>query len=576
MDILVFAKQIPEVGKIEFDEATGRIRRDSVPLVTNAFDRRAIEEGLRMRERHGGRVAVATMGPPSAEQVLRDAVLMGADAGFLITDRRYAGADTLVTSRILAKFCGRVHYDAILMGKYSLDGETSQVPPEVAEMLGVPFRSSVSRIDADGGGGAVVEVENELGKADYRVTLPALFSVSEKINRARGPAREIQDFTPFLTVLGEDELQTGVGGADSPTAVVGTERVDSSRNVRMLQLNDESIDLLIRIAAEAAVRAGPEQLDPYSGGMEGEIWGVAIDDPDTAMEIAAQISRLSHQAKLLVRMVGTLDPGRLTGMSCKEYMHMGSAGNAAVADRLCSLIAAERPDHIIFPSTVNGREIAATVAARLGLGLTADCIELKVEDGKLVQFKPAFGGGVVARILSKTSPQMATVRPGAMKAGISASPFRVREIGIGGAGDEQPLSFRGRDAAYRSMASSSVVIGIGRGIGGRERMPEVMHLASLLGAAVGGTRPVVDAGYMPVQQQIGLTGYSIAPGLYIALGISGRDNHMVGVRYAGCIAAVNSRSDAPIFRYADYGIVADMYDFIERMTERLEGASAGR
>jgi electron transfer flavoprotein alpha subunit len=122
------------------------------------------------------------------------------------------------------------------------------------------------------------------------------------------------------------------------------------------------------------------------------------------------------------------------------------------------------------------------------------------------------------------------------------------------------------------MAGARVVVGLGRGIKDGIRMGEVMDMARMLGAAVGGTRPVVDAGLLPRQQQIGLTGYSISPDVYFALGISGRDNHVVGIRYAKKVVAVNNSRDAPIFRYADYGIVSDMFDFISRYRMHLSEA----
>ena len=125
MKILVFVKQIPEISRIEFDPKTKRIVRDKVPLIINPFDKRAVEEGIRIKEKIGGEVVVATMGPPSAADVLNNSLRMGADRAILISDPAYAGSDTWVTSRILSLVTKKISPDIVLLGKYSLDGKTT-------------------------------------------------------------------------------------------------------------------------------------------------------------------------------------------------------------------------------------------------------------------------------------------------------------------------------------------------------------------------------------------------------------------------------------------------------------------
>lgn len=570
-DILVFAKQIPNVNRIEFDPVTMRIKRENVELNLNSFDRKAIEEALRIREKKGGRVSVATMGPPSAADILKEALRMGVDHCYLITDRAYAGADTLVTSRILAKFASTVHTDLILMGKYSLDGETSQVPPEVAQLLGIRLRTSVSRIDI-GDDGIVVEVESEEGLAEYREMLPALFSVSEKINKPRAPLKEEMDFEQKITRLDEKSLAAGVTGADSPTQVMDTVRVESGRNVEFLELNEETFGRIDSILYSRSENEPQRTIEPYEGESRGEIWGVALGDGDTSVEIASKISQLSRDGKLRASMFGNIKSSELKGMPCHEYIFIDCRDMKLFAGVLTDLIRERGPEIVVFPSTVEGREVSARIAATLGLGLTADCVDLEITEGRLIQHKPAFGGGVVARIVSRTKPQMATVRPGIFRKYASGRSFLESRIDVAGLNQSLPLTWRKRPESFGKMAGARVVVGLGRGIKDGIRMGEVMDLARMLGAAVGGTRPVVDAGLLPRQQQIGLTGYSISPDVYFALGISGRDNHVVGIRYAKKVVAVNNSRDAPIFRYADYGIVSDMFDFISRYRMHLSEA----
>jgi Electron transfer flavoprotein, beta subunit len=146
MKILVLVKQIPEISKITFDKNTGRINREGVPLIMNSFDKRAVEEAIRIKERDGSSVMVASMGPPQAADVLDESLRMGADKAFLVSDRKFGGSDTWATSSILSSLIKKLGPDLVLAGKYSLDGETSQVPPQIAQMTGFNFVSAASKM----------------------------------------------------------------------------------------------------------------------------------------------------------------------------------------------------------------------------------------------------------------------------------------------------------------------------------------------------------------------------------------------------------------------------------------------
>ena len=579
MNVLVFVKQIPDVNRIEFDASTMRVRREGVALLMNSFDRKAIEEAVRIHEKRGAETVAVSMGPPSARDVLIESLRLGIDRAMLVTDRDLAGADTLVTSEVLAKVAEKVSPDLILMGKYSLDGETSQVPPEVAEFLNFPFKSSVSKIDFDEGGRIIVEQEREDGTAEYSLPLPAVVSVSEKINRARMPAPALPDFEQRINTLGLRDLSVRVTGRDSPTSVTGTERVESFRKTSFIEPGDDAFSLIWNLA-QGGKRTAAGRLDlSDGGGRDGELWGIAINDPDTSMEIASKLAELSLSERARVKIIGNISPEALKGMLCHEYLYVEGDDNDRFKETLAEIIVSSRPRCVVFPSSVDGREVAAGIAAKLRLGLTADCIDLKFENGRLVQFKPAFGGGIVARIISRTVPEMATIRPGIFPRRVGVSPMHVSALPLSGRTVATRLSFRERPAEYLKLSSSDIVLGVGRGLKSRENIAAVLSMADRMHASVGATRPVVDMGWVPRQQQIGLTGTSISPSLYIALGISGQDNHVVGIRYAGTVVAVNSNRDAPIFRYADYGIVCDMMDFLmkfsdfmDRRAERLDAA----
>jgi electron transfer flavoprotein alpha subunit len=241
---------------------------------------------------------------------------------------------------------------------------------------------------------------------------------------------------------------------------------------------------------------------------------------------------------------------------------------------LADAIRTRGPRLVLLAATTRGRDLAPRVAARLGLGLTGDAIDLDVDaEGRVRQHKPAFGGTIVAPILSHTRPEMATVRPGVLPAArpdatrravvealaVSPVPARVRVT------SSIPLA----DQGSALLDSAPLVIGVGRGIGGPAALPPILALAARLGAGVAATREVTDAGWLPRQHQVGLTGRSIAPRLYVALAIRGAMEHTVGLRRAGLIVAVNKNANAVIFRQADLGLVADYTTLLPHLEAAL-------
>ncbi|MEM0155723.1 MAG: FAD-binding protein [Thermoplasmataceae archaeon] len=569
MKVLVFAKQIPDVNGIGFDPVTNRIIRENVPLQMNSFDRKGVEEAIRIKEKLGWETAVATMGPPSAADIINTSLRMGVDKGFLITDRAFVGSDTLVTSRILSSMVNYYGPDLVITGKYSLDGETSQVPPELSKLCGFSFISSVSRLEINGST-CIVDQDKERSVVTSKIQLPAVISVSEKINRARAVRPETPDMTARVEILDSGKLKVNISGVkDSPTIVSGTEKIESTRKVEYLEAGEETYKKILELISRRSGREDQPIILHQAIG-EGEVLGIAASDPEVAMEIASKNADLARQDNLSTLMIGNIDPVDLNGMPVHRYIYANESHNECLADFIAQHIVKHKPRFVVFPSTIDGREIAAFVAADLGLGLTADCIDLKMENGKLIQYKPAFGGGIVARIYSRTDPAMATIRPGIFKKRISKEEFRLELPEFTCKPRIQRISETKVPAEYLPLTNSSVVLGVGKGIRKPDNVKPAMRLAMILNASLGATRPIVDFGWVPRQQQIGLTGTAISPDTYIAIGISGHDNHMVGTRYAGKIIAVNTDRNAQIFQYADFGIVEDAMDFIKGFTEYIE------
>ena len=266
-----------------------------------------------------------------------------------------------------------------------------------------------------------------------------------------------------------------------------------------------------------------------------------------------------------VLIMGDLELEHPAGLSC--------------ASALASAIGERNPYAVLFPSTANGRDLASRVAARLGLGLTGDCIDLELNEGReLVQLKPALGGNIVAPILSKTRPYMATLRPGVLLPmepdwGLEAKVEYLEAPGREERDIKVLETHAQEDARGLELETARVVIGVGMGVGGPENLPAIYKLAQSIGAVVAGSRNVADARWLPKQIQVGLTGRAIAPDLYIAVGIRGDFNHMVGIQRAGTILAINNNPNprrSPILQAADFSIVGDWQTFLPPLIEALE------
>lgn len=188
MNIMVCIKQVPATSRVEVDERTGVLKRDGAAAKINPYDLYALEAALRLREETDGSVDVITMGPPQAKTALLEALHIGADAGYLLTDRRFAGSDVLATARALSAgilACGR--YDLILCGKQTTDGDTAQVGPELAELLGIEHASYVQRLTADSQA-VVAEINTGEGMLVQRIPFPCLLTVEKDINTPRLPS----------------------------------------------------------------------------------------------------------------------------------------------------------------------------------------------------------------------------------------------------------------------------------------------------------------------------------------------------------------------------------------------------
>jgi electron transfer flavoprotein alpha subunit len=244
---------------------------------------------------------------------------------------------------------------------------------------------------------------------------------------------------------------------------------------------------------------------------------------------------------------------------------------------LSELILRHKPEIVLAGATPIGRSFFPRVAARLKTGLTADCTSLDIDDEtkNLLQVRPAFGGNIMATILCPhTRPQMATVRPRVMKRDEydSARKGEVVKVTADNVKSRTKVIETVREVSELSvnLQEANIIVAGGRGVGGEKGFQLLSELADALGGCVGASRAAVDEGWIPYRHQVGQTGKTVGPKLYIACGISGAVQHLVGMQSSDVIVAINKNPDAPIFSVATYGIVGDLFEIIPLLTKRIK------
>ncbi len=243
---------------------------------------------------------------------------------------------------------------------------------------------------------------------------------------------------------------------------------------------------------------------------------------------------------------------------------------------LVALIAQEQPTIVFFPHTYQTRDFAPALAARLGRGLIADVTAFKQQDGVVTYSRPVFQGKLTADVVaSGPSPHLITFQIGAFRVdavrkGAAPAALRRAAIEVDAAGIRQQPEAPFKEAKQAvDLSQAERIVAIGRGIKGQEHLALAQQLAQAMGAEIAASRPICDAGWLPMDRQIGSSGQTVAPKLYVALGISGAIQHLVGMKGSRTIVAINKDAEAPIFEIADYGIVGDLFEIVPAMIAEL-------
>jgi electron transfer flavoprotein alpha subunit len=251
-------------------------------------------------------------------------------------------------------------------------------------------------------------------------------------------------------------------------------------------------------------------------------------------------------------------------------------GVDALGAAVRAAIEASGADVILFSNTPSGWDIAPRVAAELDAGFVSDCFSIEVEDGKIVYHRRVFNGKLDARLTISSEKAVATVQPGATAAFEGATDGSVSKLELSLSADDLRARFVETKIAESKgvdLTKADVIVSGGRGVGAPEKFQEVLQpLVDALGGAMGASRPVVDAGWLPHECQVGSSGQVVQPKLYIACGISGAIQHIVGMKTSNFIIAINKDPDAPIFEVADLGVVADLLEIVPALTSAVQAA----
>lgn len=679
MHYIVLVKQVPDVSQITdnaFDPKTGNLIRTRLPSVINELDGQALSFAHRMKSLSGdtdGKVIALTMGPPMAADVLRYSLSRSADTAVLLTDRALGGADTWATANPLAFAVRKIQAELlggsgdyiVVSGMQSVDGDTAQVPAQMAEELGIPCIPYATDVafenDAfnytriiSGGTQRVQTLRSPaiITVAKYEHPLFASFGRTRKANQIEliqwgaddvkatamgvkgSKTRVIRVFPPgkttrkcqavesveelakiILEKTAQDEQADTTESNAQTGYILPTSRGDAfdrhyegtSKEVEdfkalAARLKELTITDISKIDDETKekILAG-ETVSFHKKALEDMLEGLKITKPEyngdvwvMAEHADGQINtatfELTGKARELADSlgvhVGVVLAGHNVG-SMTDALIAGGADKVYVIDdpilkdfdphayrkAVSEVFEKYQPQILLYGATPQGRVLAPMVSYHVGCGLTADCTGLDIRDSSrkgqvavLMQTRPALGGNVMATICTKDSScQMATARPGVMKR-LEADPKRKGEV------IKCPIELTEANLSLKILETekgqgevnfdSDVIVGGGKGMQNRDSYDRLLNslcdaIGSKTGLTVekGATRTAVEQGFVERIHQVGQTGTAVGPKLYIAIGISGAIQHMIGVANTETIIAINTDPNAPIFKQCDYYIV---------------------
>lgn len=605
MKVLVGVKQVPGAPEVRYVAGVNRIERGAEGNRMNPHDRGALSCARALCGAPGDEVVAFTMGPEQAREVLEEAIRAGADRAVHLCDMRFAGADTLATSRALAQLCRTEQPDLVLFGRIALDGGTSQIAPQVGELLSWPSVTEVADLALEGSG---VAVSRRLGTETERwhVDLPAVCSVDlleaeEPLVAPQGPLASGSVTTLDADALGGDD--TGYGIRGSATFVQRIDPVDPLRAARVVTDPASAAHIVSSaggaggagsaggaggaevpspsLASLAADGRAPGEPSQGSGAATRarELW-VVVDGsgrPERSAEGLAAGAQVAAAlgADVVAVVLGDVDAHTLERLSSEGADRVielptgapatGAARLEVAIDALATLVEERSPRGVIGPWTPRGRLCMARVAARLEVGLTGDVVGLEVSPRPgssdvvdLVWLKPAWNGAALARVVARSSVAMGTLRP----ASVTPLPRTPREAAVLERIEAAPAVVGRRharlvepaDGASVPVEEAAVVVCIGAV--SPETARQAAYAAHHLGWAITGTRAAVAAGLVPPRSGLVPERYSLSPRLAMGVGVE-RAEDLAPLRGAATIVTVDPDGHAPAHSVADVAVLCD-------------------
>jgi len=633
VNYIVLVKQVPDIRNIPpeaWDWEKGTLRRGLLDNVCNELDKQALAFALGMREKHSGKIVSLTMGPPFAEDVLRYALSVGADVGVLLSDRKLGGADTAATAYPLAQAIRKIEKELvegdrdyiIVGGMQSVDGDTAQVPPQIAEELGIVHIAYATSFRFDNGRLMVDRITRRGSETVVPEKYPCLVTVTKwteppfaSFSRTRWA--HLQGLHQWSAAdIDADESRIGLAG--SRTTVY---RIFSPKEVsKRVCVFEDDMGRLVGMLREAYARRSkasgeedrglayvlPEGKKPrYTG----EVWVYAEQEGGEINPASLELlGKATELAQSLNEKVGAVLAGKDVRSLANELIAHG-ADRVYLCEHdllesflpvpytrvIAELIGRYRPQIMLFSATPLGRELGPRVAYRSESGLTADCTDLAIMDFQrgneesvavLRQTRPALGGNIMASIISQNSKvQMSTARPGVLRA-LEPSAKHTGEV-IEDAPRVTKSDLGAEIASAEVRETLSGIAGAGAiacgGAGCKTRgnfekyiVPLAESLGRFLGekGMVGASRAAVELGFAERGQQVGQTGQTVKPRVYIAVGVSGAVQHLTGMQNSDIVVAINRDRKAPIFQAADFGVVGDMDEIVPKLIEALNSTEA--
>jgi len=628
MNYIVLVKQVPDIKNIPneaWDWEKGTLKRALLDNVCNELDKQALACALRMREKHNGKIVTLTMGPTFAEEVLRYSLSIGADAGVLLTDRKLGGADTAATAYPLAQAIRKIEKEIlngdrnyiIIAGMQSVDGDTAQVPAQIAEGLGIVHIAYATSFNFDNGNLRVERITRRGSETVTPQSYPCLVTVTEwtqPLNASFSKTRWAYSQNLYqwsADDINADESRIGLTGSRTNVVRIFSPKEAIQRNCvfendlgKLIRMLKESHISKLEVAEEEVKEPTYHLPKGKKPDYEGDIWVYAEQEGGDINPASFELlGKATDLASPLNEKVGAVLVGKdIKGLS-KELIAYG-ADKVYIAEHellenflpvpytraVSELIEKYKPQMMLFSATPLGRELGPRIAYRSNSGLTADCTGLDIVDfkrgdreftGILQQTRPALGGNVMASIITQNSTvQMSTARPGVMRA-LEPDNTRTGEVFEYAPNiTESNLGARIISAERRQLTSeikdATIIVSGGSGCKTKEGFDKcIFPLAESLGkflgqeAMAGASRLAVESGFIDRSHQVGQTGQTVKPRVYVAVGISGAVQHLTGMQNSDIILAINKDPNARIFKVADYGIVGNLEEIVPELIKEL-------